>query len=208
MTEYTKLIERLGERYGAPDLSTDQLLNRRDRKRQNQRITAGVVGIAVFVAAIWIVTSGGVFDRSETSVVPGGDVTGPAETAPPPAPDFTPTWVSAMGGGSCSDGAESHLSLRVDRRINVRFEIHGSPMGHEWRIELARIELFVDDDSYVFFRGTRGASDTGDLVVHQRVSDPTIEQGSNGGYSAEQGRGAFVAKAVDTQTGQRCRVEV
>jgi hypothetical protein len=64
------------------DQPYDALLRRRDRKRRNQRITAGVVGIAVFVAAVWIVTSGGVFDRSETSVVPGGDVTGPAETGP------------------------------------------------------------------------------------------------------------------------------
>jgi hypothetical protein len=69
------------------DQPYDALLRRRDRKRRNQRIAAGVVGIAVFVAAIWIVTSGGVFDRSETSVVPGGDVTGPAETGPSIAPD-------------------------------------------------------------------------------------------------------------------------
>jgi Tol biopolymer transport system component len=83
MTDHTKLIERLGERYGVPDLSTDQLLNRRDRKRRNQRIAAGVVGIAVFVAAIWIVTSVSPLDRSETSVGPAGDVTGPAvETGP------------------------------------------------------------------------------------------------------------------------------
>jgi hypothetical protein len=55
------------------------LIQRRDRKRRNQRITAGVVGIAVFVAAVWIVTSGGWFDRTETPAVPG-----PAETGPPP----------------------------------------------------------------------------------------------------------------------------
>ena len=79
MTEYTKLIERLGERYGVPDLSTDQLLNRRDRKRRNQRVAAGVVGIAVFVAAVWIVTSVGSLDRSETPAVPGPAETGPAE---------------------------------------------------------------------------------------------------------------------------------
>ena len=53
--------------------SFDDLIRRRHRKRRNQRIAAGVVGIAVFVAAVWIVTSGRSFDRSETSVVPGGD---------------------------------------------------------------------------------------------------------------------------------------
>src|SRR5262245_55560141 len=70
MTDYTKLIERLGERYGVPDLSTDHLQRRRDRKRRNQRIAAGVVGIAVFVAAVWIVTGVGSLDRSKTSVLP------------------------------------------------------------------------------------------------------------------------------------------
>jgi Tol biopolymer transport system component len=82
MSEHTMLFERAAERYEVPDLSTDGLLRRRDRKRRNQRITAAVVGIAVFVAAVWIVTSVGSLDRGETSVVPGGDVTGPAETGP------------------------------------------------------------------------------------------------------------------------------
>lgn len=40
--------------------------SRRDRKRRNQRIAAGVVGIAVFVVAVWILTSGGWFDRTQT----------------------------------------------------------------------------------------------------------------------------------------------
>jgi len=63
------------------------MLQRRDRKRRNQRIGAGVLGIAVFVAAIWIVTSGGAFDRTETPADPGGSETGPTETGPSVAPD-------------------------------------------------------------------------------------------------------------------------
>jgi hypothetical protein len=55
------------------------MLRRRDRKRRNQRIAAGVVGIAVFVVAVWIVTSVGSLDRSETPAVPGPAETGPAE---------------------------------------------------------------------------------------------------------------------------------
>jgi hypothetical protein len=96
MTEYTKLIERLGSRYGVPDLSTDQLLTRRDRKRRNQRIMAGVVGIAVFVAAVWIVTSVKSLDRSENSVVPAGEVTGPTATGPTSAAN--PEAFSVSGG--------------------------------------------------------------------------------------------------------------
>jgi hypothetical protein len=100
MADLRTLVRDEMERAGSPSYSFDDLGRRRDRKRRNQRIAAGVVGIAVFVTAIWIVTSVGSLDRSETSVVPGGDVTGPAETGPPetgPAyngPTYTPGPVS------------------------------------------------------------------------------------------------------------------
>jgi hypothetical protein len=77
-----ELLDQEAFRIDADPDALESTLRRRDRKRRNQRIAAGVVGIAVFVAAIWIVTSGLSLDRSETSVVPGGDVTGPAVTGP------------------------------------------------------------------------------------------------------------------------------
>jgi hypothetical protein len=80
MIDERQVFERVMRGFVPPDDSLERLLNRRDRKRRNKRIAAGVVGIAVFVAAVWIVMSVGSLDRSETSVVPGGDVTGPAET--------------------------------------------------------------------------------------------------------------------------------
>ena len=40
-----------------PEGALERLIRRRDRKRRNQRIAAGVVGIAVFVAAFGIVTN-------------------------------------------------------------------------------------------------------------------------------------------------------
>jgi Tol biopolymer transport system component len=62
-------------------LSTASTLEtrRRDRKHRNQRIAAGLVGIGVFVAAVWIVTSGGPFERA-----PAPAVTGPTGPADPP----------------------------------------------------------------------------------------------------------------------------
>ena len=65
----------------------DALLRRRDRKSRNQRIGAGVVGVAVFVAAVWIVTTAGSLDRTQTPAVPGGSETGPTETGPSVVPD-------------------------------------------------------------------------------------------------------------------------
>ena len=82
MSEYTKHFERAGTRFEASGLSTEHLLLRRDRMRRNQRITAGAVGLAVFVVAIWIVTSGLPSDRTQTPATSGPAVTGPTETGP------------------------------------------------------------------------------------------------------------------------------
>jgi dipeptidyl aminopeptidase/acylaminoacyl peptidase len=51
------------------DQPYDALLRRRDRKRRYQRITAGVVGIAVFVAAVWAVTTGGSFNWTQQPAI-------------------------------------------------------------------------------------------------------------------------------------------
>jgi hypothetical protein len=82
MIDERDLLEQALRRFEPEPGLTERIYRRRDRKRRNQRIAAGVVGIAVFVAAVWIVTSVGSLDRSENSVGPAGGVTGPAETGP------------------------------------------------------------------------------------------------------------------------------
>jgi Tol biopolymer transport system component len=72
----TILTRGVGGATPPPD-GLERMLRRRDRKRRNQRITAGIVGIAVFVVAVWIVTSGGVTERTQTPVAPG--TTGPTD---------------------------------------------------------------------------------------------------------------------------------
>lgn len=62
-----------------PATGLGELERRRDRTRRNQRIAAGVVGIAVFVAAVWIVTSVGSSNRT-VPAIPGP--TGPKPTLP------------------------------------------------------------------------------------------------------------------------------
>jgi Tol biopolymer transport system component len=81
MSDLKALLERADRAVSdvpLPADGLDGLRRRRDRKRRNQRIAAGVVGIAVFVAAVWIVTTGGSLDRSETPAVSGSAETGPA----------------------------------------------------------------------------------------------------------------------------------
>jgi Transglutaminase-like superfamily/TgpA N-terminal domain len=79
MSDLKALLERADRAVSGVPLQDDGLIGlqrRRDRKRRNERITAGVVGIAVFVAAVWIMTSGGAFDRAETPAAPGAAGTG------------------------------------------------------------------------------------------------------------------------------------
>jgi hypothetical protein len=86
MDDLRTIVHHEMARAGSPSYSFNDLGRRRDRKRRNQRIAAATVGIAVFVAAVLIVTTGGAFDRS-TPAVPGGSETGSTQTAPPAAPD-------------------------------------------------------------------------------------------------------------------------
>ena len=77
MDDLRTLVRDEMARAGSPSYSFNDLGRRRDRKRRNQRIAAGVVGIAVFVGAAGIVTTGLPFDRTKT---PGAAGTGPAVT--------------------------------------------------------------------------------------------------------------------------------
>lgn len=89
MSSSNETLERIARRIPILEPAYERLLRRRDRKRRNQRIASGVVGIAVFVAGLLIVTSVGPLNRSETRVVPGGAGTGPTVT-PTAAPE--PGW--------------------------------------------------------------------------------------------------------------------
>jgi Tol biopolymer transport system component len=70
MSDRFDVLERFAPLFEDPEPSFEDFLRRRDRKRRNKRIAAGVVGIAVFVAAVWVVTSGLSFERSVTPATP------------------------------------------------------------------------------------------------------------------------------------------
>jgi hypothetical protein len=98
----------------------------------------------------------------------------------------------------CSDGARVRLELTniggvtgMFSTIVARFELHRSPVGHEWRILLERFSGM--DPPIVLMRHTRVASDNGDLVVQRsrfRDGMPRVW---------------YRAKAVDQQTGEVCK---
>jgi Tol biopolymer transport system component len=130
MPSISELLERESTKVDLEPGDFERLVRRRDRKRRNRRISAGVVGIAVFVAAIWIVMSGGVFDRSETSVVPGGDVTGPAETGPAETGPAE-TGPTATGQGAPGTLPVSVTDYLVDLETGARTPLPESIVGTE-----------------------------------------------------------------------------
>jgi hypothetical protein len=175
-----------------PD-ALERVLRRRDRKRRNQRIAAGVVGMAVFVAAVWIVTSGLSLDRSEKSVAPAGEVTGPAETAPPPAPaSAAPDVVEQR---VCNDGAGARLELTdIGDQIRVRVEVYWSPPRHLWDIRMWWGPAM--GSIHRVFAGARVASDGGKFAVVRLAPD-----------SVHPGVELWVGlRARDSATGEACRV--
>jgi WD40 repeat protein len=53
MNETRDLLERVGDRFAFPSGAFERLEHRRDRKRRNRRIAAGVAGIAIFAALVF-----------------------------------------------------------------------------------------------------------------------------------------------------------
>jgi Tol biopolymer transport system component len=80
MPELTPTLERARDRFAAPEMPLENVLRRRDRKRRNQRVAAGAVGIAVGLVAVVIA---GVTIRT-------GRVT-PADQTPTPSASIEPS---------------------------------------------------------------------------------------------------------------------
>jgi Tol biopolymer transport system component len=121
MSEYRSILEQAKERYAAPDLPLEGVLRRRDRKRRNQRITAGVVGLAIGLVAILIGTS--IF-RSSPKV--------PANPEPTPVMSNGPITVFGFTGGLRSlslDGRHERSLVRCAGSCTLVSSAAWSPDG-------------------------------------------------------------------------------
>jgi hypothetical protein len=172
------LLERESGRFIQSGGAFERLAERRDRKRRNQRITAGVVGIAVFVAAVWIVTTGGPFDRTQPAdlgpTVPPSTRVGFIGLSPEGAAPSTPArgeLVLSLAGRSASpedsldqiwvyaDGRviwrrEGNLPEGANKLTTGFLEQHLTPEGVESvRSEIVSTGMFRDDLVLVGDRG-------------------------------------------------------
>ena len=162
------VLERFQPLFEAPEPSFEGFVRRRDRKRRKQRIAAGVVGFAVFLAAIALVALSPI-DRSETPLG-GGEpqptgspeaeaIVGlPTPGATPSAPEHGQLVLYVEGGGSFSAvwvyadgrliwGDMGNLPAGAPTEGATGFvEQHLTPAGVEFlRTRVISTGLFEDD---------------------------------------------------------------
>ena len=207
--EILERAERAAKSVVVPDGRFEDLLRRRDRKRLNQRITGGVVGIAVFAAAIWIVTSGGPFDRTQTPAVPGG-ATGPAETGPTGDIGAVPKtdYLLDLDTGERSPLPESIVGTE-DWTAGYAVSPDGSEVAYYGRTEDGGVQVFVAnlDGTYVrqvthngaatlIWSGSPGWSPDGTKIAY--VGHPTGDV-TRKGFVIDLTSGATTQVTFDTE---------
>jgi Tol biopolymer transport system component len=113
MAETKQLLERAKRAFNPPTDVMDALVVRRDRKRRDQRVRAGVLGLAIAIAVGWL----GVVAIRSTPPVPGD---------PPDLPSTPESW-SRVRLDPPIDGGEgpSFLVAGPDRLAAVG--VHGGP---------------------------------------------------------------------------------
>jgi hypothetical protein len=72
MTDRSDTLSRIAQQIPVPQPAYDRMMRRRDLRRRHQRIGAGIVGAAVFLASMWVWTA---IDFADHAVEPAG--TGP-----------------------------------------------------------------------------------------------------------------------------------
>ncbi len=163
MSDVRTMLKRgIGGATPPPD-GFERMLRRRDRKRRNQRITAGVLGIAVFAAAIWIIATGGPFDRSLPAA------TGPTGSTAPTGPPH-PVGIGLLGFPP--EGAPPSTPERGELVLGFAFGHTGGDAG--------RFGLHVYADGRVIwqrlgdFPGGAHTSSTG--LIEQRLTPEGVER--------------------------------
>jgi hypothetical protein len=109
MSDRFDVLERLVPLFEAPEPSFERFLRRRDRRRLNQRIAAGTVGIAVVVGLIWFGATAvaphdeGVGTQPTVSPGPTGQIPGlPPAGATPSTPEVGELVLHLEGTGGLS----------------------------------------------------------------------------------------------------------
>jgi Tol biopolymer transport system component len=196
MSDYKEMLDRSGREFPEPELPVDAIFRRRDRKRRNERIVAGLGGLALALALILVGMSiirsrpspaepGPSKDRLNAAVVGSdgsiqGEIPGlPVDAfAPALSPDgrtiaFVTRATDIAGCGSCEDGpriATIGIDGRGERLLTDRWRWVDTP---SWS----------PDGSQVAFVGQRGDGNSDIYVIdadgsnlRRLTTDPAIDE--------------------------------
>jgi hypothetical protein len=119
-----------------PEPAWERLARLRDRKRRNQRITAGVVGITVFVAAVWIVTSGAPSDRTQRPA------DAPPTVNPTDAPENVVRGFLAAFGAFDPEKAMTYVADDADLRWLIDLQVPANERGLSLDLALLEAQRF------------------------------------------------------------------
>lgn len=160
------VLDRLAPLFEAPEPSFEAFLRRRDRKRRNQRIAAGVVGIAVFVAAVWVVTTAGSFDRTTTPA--DKPTVNPADTAKEVALGFLDAYAAF-------DAQKAMTYVAEDADLRGVLDTHKVPANTEGlSLKLSLLRALGYEQTVTSCEAAAFGSDTSvvcDYVFHALGSD-------------------------------------
>jgi hypothetical protein len=145
-------LEREGARFIQTDGAFERLIDRRDRKRRNQRIRAGVLGLAIAIAGAWL----GVNAIRSTPRVTGH------QTSPTPSSVWSPVReggdLTVYRGTARMDSHDAAVSW-VDV-VHVRYDLSTQAT---WTIELAAKPPLAAD------------LEPGRLIAYGLVLDTTVD---------------------------------
>jgi hypothetical protein len=156
-------LERYAPLFEMPEPSYERFLRRRDRKRRNQRIAAGVVGMALFVTAVLVVAAAGPPDRSQTPASTGPTIFGPTATGP--------TALPGVPVGSVGLPPEGATPSTPERGSLVLSSVFGHTPG-----DPGRVELYLYEDGRLITRQLAGGGierTTG--FLEQRLTPEGVE---------------------------------
>ena len=149
MADVGSLVREEMERAGAPSYSFNDIDRLRERKHRSQRIAAGVVGIAVFVLAIWIATS--------DLTTPARQ---PASNADAEALDVVRGFLGAYAAFDAQqamtyladdgdfDVVDTSQELPLEEALSLRFSLEQA-VGYEQRVSSCVTAPFGSDTSVV-----------------------------------------------------------
>jgi dipeptidyl aminopeptidase/acylaminoacyl peptidase len=197
MSDVRAILERGYASAMPPPDGFERMLRRRDRKRRNKRIRASVVGIAVFVAAVWIVRDIASLDRARPATHPTQTPSQPTQTPVSAGPVPETDYLLDLGSGEMTPLPKS-IANTQDRTSDYAVSPDGSRLAFVAPGDDGNRELFVAN-----LDGTGVEQVTNDLAASTPAWSPN---GSKIAYVARRNHEPEDIFVLDLATGTSTQI--